>query len=194
MCIEQEILEKINEYLEIFVDLQVLNKCSKLEEYKQALILGTYKKAKISASTYVKYNKMFCPDKQVRKTPLGYILNVLGYKLCYQCNSIKTIKNFSKNKSNTYNLGSQCKICDCKNTAKNQRFVQAKYKAAKLQRTPKWANLAKIQEIYNKCPKGYHVDHKIPLQGKLVCGLHVETNLQCLTATDNMKKGNKYIV
>lgn len=54
------------------------------------------------------------------------------------------------------------------------------------------SGLLKIRGIYNKCPEGYHVDHEIPLQGKLVCGLHVEDNLQYLTATENMKKGNKY--
>ena len=192
MNLETEILEKINEYLEIFVDKQVLNKCSKLEEYKQALILGTYRKADISANTYTKYNNLICPDKDNNKYPLGYILDVLGYKYCAQCKSIKRVTKFSKNKSRSYGIQAQCKPCDYENTLKTQKHRQAKYKAAKIKRTPVWANLIKIKEIYDKCPKGYHVDHKIPLQGKLVCGLHVETNLQYLTALENMKKGNRY--
>lgn len=68
----------------------------------------------------------------------------------------------------------------------------ARYRAAKLQATPSWANLDKINEIYINCPEGYHVDHIIPLQGKTVCGLHVENNLQYLPAIDNIKKGNRY--
>jgi hypothetical protein len=60
-------------------------------------------------------------------------------------------------------------------------------------RIPKWANLEKIREIYKNRKKGYHVDHIIPLQGKNVCGLHVENNLQYLKARDNLSKGNNFV-
>jgi hypothetical protein len=58
------------------------------------------------------------------------------------------------------------------------------------QATPSWADLEKIKEIYQNCPKGYEVDHIIPLRGKLVNGLHVPNNLQYLTSEDNRKKSN----
>ena len=80
----------------------------------------------------------------------------------------------------------------------------ARRKAAKLQRTPAWLsdfNKLKIQCIYsiaamltreNKEP--WHVDHKIPLQGKLVSGLHVPNNLQVMRGVENVSKKNKYEV
>ena len=66
-------------------------------------------------------------------------------------------------------------------------------RALKINAVPKWCNLEKIKEIYKNCPKGYHVDHIIPLNNPIVCGLHVENNLQYLTAKENTSKGNKLL-
>ena len=62
-----------------------------------------------------------------------------------------------------------------------------------LRATPAWADKDAIAAIYQEAAaRGMHVDHAIPLRGKNVCGLHVETNLQLLTPLDNRRKGNRY--
>lgn len=72
----------------------------------------------------------------------------------------------------------------------------AKRRARKLNATPKWLSnehLEKIKEIYKQgSTLNMHVDHIVPLQGKNVCGLHVHWNLQLLTPTENLSKGNKF--
>ena len=73
------------------------------------------------------------------------------------------------------------------------KIQSSKYRAKKLQAIPKFANLDKIKEIYKNCPKGFHVDHIIPLNNPIVCGLHVEWNLQYLTPSNNLSKSNKLI-
>ena len=71
--------------------------------------------------------------------------------------------------------------------------IQAKRRASKLQRTVGWTDHKAIKEFYANCPKGYHVDHIVPLQGTNISGLHVLNNLQYLSAKENLIKGNKWI-
>jgi hypothetical protein len=65
--------------------------------------------------------------------------------------------------------------------------------------TPQWANLDAIRQIYKESSRisqetgiRHHVDHIIPIKGKNVCGLHVESNLQIIPALDNHEKFNKF--
>lgn len=64
--------------------------------------------------------------------------------------------------------------------------------AAKIRRTPPWADLNAIREFYEKCPEGMQVDHIVPLRGKLISGLHVLSNLQYLPAKENAIKSNTF--
>ena len=78
-------------------------------------------------------------------------------------------------------------------------FHANKRRAIKLQRTPPWADLAEIKEVYRRAVEvsrrtgvSHHVDHVIPLQGEAVSGLHVAENLQVITAIENSRKRNKW--
>lgn len=69
--------------------------------------------------------------------------------------------------------------------------ANAKRRAARKNAIAGWSDLKEIAKIYRKAREsGMHVDHIVPLQSELVCGLHVTCNLQLLTASENSEKGN----
>ena len=111
----------------------------------------------------------------------------------------ENLEQYKEKKSEWY-LRNKDKGCEqAKKFAKDnpdwKRSATAKRRAQKLKAIPSWANMKSIREIYRQAKKqGLVVDHVIPLQGKLVCGLHVENNLQLLTASENSVKHNKYTV
>jgi hypothetical protein len=114
--------------------------------------------------------------------------------IIYRLNNKDKIKEIGK----LYRLNNKDKVKKAKrlSSLKNPNLAKyhcAKRRAIKLRATPKFANLNKIREIYKNCPKGYHVDHIVPLMSKIVCGLHVEWNLQYLTPSANCSKSNKLI-
>jgi len=109
----------------------------------------------------------------------------------FKTNAIESKKlSYNKNKSKL-------------NASRRQRWKDDPYNPARLHhrrkdvkgRTPSWVNKAELLEIYAKCPKGFHVDHIIPLKGLIdsrpVSGLHVPWNLQYLTPEANLKKHNR---
>lgn len=147
----------------------------------------------ISDSKLSKQIKAIWPNRPKGKL-LNFVLSLAEYKNCTRCSSYLPRAQFRLNKYNPDGLNPFCKHCHSATTGVSQAGRQANYRASKLQRTPQWANLDKIKEIYNNCPEGYHVDHIIPLQVEFISGLHVENNLQYLTARENCSKGNKFIV
>jgi hypothetical protein len=80
---------------------------------------------------------------------------------------------------------------------------KAKYRADKVQQTPKWVDAEElwlIKEAYSLAALrtkmfgfSWHVDHVVPLKGKLVSGLHTIANLQVIPAKDNIRKNNRYV-
>ena len=64
----------------------------------------------------------------------------------------------------------------------------ARYSARKKYQTPIDENLSAIKEFYKNCPKGFEVDHIIPISKG---GPHSLSNLQYLSSTDNKRKSAK---
>ena len=74
-----------------------------------------------------------------------------------------------------------------------RKSLKAERRAAEKQATPPWYDRKQAQAFYRACPKGYHVDHIVPLIHDDVCGLHVLENFQHLPAHENIKKSNSLI-
>jgi hypothetical protein len=76
----------------------------------------------------------------------------------------------------------------------------AKRRTAKMQRTPAWLTAIDHERIENEYKLAallakvtgspWHVDHIIPLQGKMVSGLHVPSNLRAIPGIENVVKAN----
>jgi len=82
--------------------------------------------------------------------------------------------------------------------------MDAKRRASLIRRTPKWIDdndFWMIEEAYELAVLRakmfgfpWHVDHIIPLQGKYVSGLHVPSNLRVVPGSENLAKGNSYLI
>jgi len=139
-----------------------------------------------------------------------YFLSLIEHKYCGRCETIKPFSDFAGNKANTTNMASHCKKCrnlaqagqydkyydaHHKSYDKNYgkiRERQNHYKGERTLRIPPWSQTELIEQFYENCPEGHHVDHIVPLKGKEVSGLHVIENLQYLTAEENLRKSNKF--
>ena len=79
------------------------------------------------------------------------------------------------------------------------REYTARREARKRQAIPAWANDFFIEEAYRIAVERtrltgipWEVDHIVPLQSELVCGLHWEGNLQVIPAVANLAKSNSW--
>ena len=126
---------------------------------------------------------------KVKEDSQKYYIKNKGYRLQYNSEWRK----INKDKCSEYN----------KIWRKNNRGVVNSYdvkRRTKIKRAvPLWADTWKMKQYYILAKElsriygtEFHVDHIVPLQGKNVSGLHVENNLQIITKTENLKKGNRF--
>lgn len=129
--------------------------------------------------------------------------------LRYKAKNIDAIRIRDREASKVYREANKEKVAasKLKYAQENKHIINAavaRRKAAKLQRTPNWLtefDKLKIKCLYsiaamltreNKEP--WHIDHIIPLQGRLVSGLHVPSNMQIMRGIENVSKKNKFEV
>lgn len=74
------------------------------------------------------------------------------------------------------------------------------YQMNKRKAMPAWADRKAILAFYEEARRltqetgiMHHVDHIFPISHPLLCGLHVETNLQVLPALENARKSNRLV-
>lgn len=112
------------------------------------------------------------------------LLRTIQYKYCNKCSKIKPYFDFHYNKNGTDGIESECSSCKNFRNSLDKQYIAL--------RTPSWSESLEIADFYAACPKGYHVDHIVPLRGINVSGLHVLSNLQYLIAAENMAKSNTF--
>lgn len=139
-------------------------------------------------------------DFQVKKRE--HVTRTRKEKTCIQCNTLKPISEYRRSRRCIDGRSLRCVECDAKSLehAKKMNNLNARKREYIMENaSPRWADRKAIRAIYNKARAlekrdgiKRHVDHIIPVRHKLVCGLHVENNLQILTARENLKKHNRF--
>lgn len=145
---------------------------------------------------------------------------IITQKRCTCCKLEKPTTEFSKHKHTKDGLQAHCKTCrkakcaewyannkakqnDANNAwrAKNRDRFNAQTAERRARRTravPSWIDRKKVAALYQEAAARTaagtpsNVDHIVPLQSPLVCGLHWEGNLQVIAGPENFSKGNRW--
>lgn len=158
-----------------------------------------YKKNKDGSKLFSECKKCFC-ERSAKWQAANKERKAATNKKWEQKNWQRVLKNKREWRKKKPEVHKAIKKRWCAKNKDKTAAEASKKRASRLQRTPSWADLKEIQAFYTAAQwmteltgEQWHVDHIVPLRGKLVSGLHVENNLQLLKAHDNLTKLNKWI-
>lgn len=138
----------------------------------------------LSSKGYAKFKRTFVGPRLTRKQRLAIAPSMPAEKIVYK--------------------GKYLDRCNLTKVEKRKALWSAYLVERRKKRDksmPGWADTSAIAKIYEQAriytkQTGikHEVDHIIPSNHPLVCGLHVETNLQILTEFENRLKSNRFII
>lgn len=117
---------------------------------------------------------------------------------CKECHSVKGRQHYQQNKQEYINKAARWEV---EKRQKDPVWANAwnAWTAVKNKSCiPPWVNFTRdtlpvYQRLHAHCDvKTFVIDHVVPLNGVLVCGLHVPENLQIITKVANQRKGNEW--
>ena len=162
----------------------LLKQCARCGVFKSRHLFGIQKKQRLDGLNY------YC--KECDKT----------YHANWQNKNREKINSYARSyrKKNTEAVNFTQKRCRVKNHAKIAAYNMMRI-CKKIRATPKWANKLAIAKAYVLADYRskltgfkWEVDHIVPLNSPIVCGLHVENNLQVITKSKNIAKSNKFFL
>lgn len=214
MEIRKLIIDKINLY-----NISIPH--NKTKEDVVNLFLSSVKESKFTTYMATKIVRQF-PSYYPKINKLAWLLKEDDIYYCSCCKKIKPLSQFNitdkgypngrcfeclgRNSEPKYNMSRSEEEKAQRQKEYNKQYwlknkdkliekkrIQASSRSARVKKaTPKWQCLLELDEFYSHRPEGCHVDHIIPLNHPLVCGLHTIDNLQYLDKYENMSKGNKF--
>ncbi|ECH9374570.1 hypothetical protein ZL54_22505 [Salmonella enterica subsp. enterica] len=103
------------------------------------------------------------------------------YTSAYKCHTCKGVEFEAKRNGR-----------DCPHCRKMRKRGASLYRRLSVEcQTPAWADKKAIRQLELNRPEGQHIDHIIPIRGRMVTGLHVHFNMQYMDADKNIRKSNR---
>lgn len=172
-------------------ETKVCNKCQENKPtenfyFKNGIAYGSCKKCcNLANKLYREANR-----ESVAKTKAAYSID--NKEKLNETSKLWDIENHDRKLETMKNWAKSC--------PEKRREYKAKRSDLKRHSVPSWMTteeLNQIDALYTKATQltidtgiPHHVDHLIPIVNDLVCGFHVYSNLQILTAKDNLRKSN----